>query len=128
MDIGNDNDKFVERAIVFAQKVQEAAPFVSDMLISFVDGMKGRFALGTLVVKIEEAFGPELAPVRDLLRRIDANSALTRAALVRKIIDEYQLTEETAYKIATNDVTSSYISRTIKDSIEKATRHSPGSI
>ena len=90
MDIGNDNDndKFVERAIAFAQQVQQAAPFISDMLISFVDGMKGKFALGTLTTKLEDVFGPELTPVRDLLRRIDDNSALARAALIRKIIDE----------------------------------------
>lgn len=128
MDIGNDNDKFVERAIAFAQQVQQAAPFVSDMLISFVDGMKGKFALGTLTAKLEEVFGPELAPVRDLLRRIDDNSALARAALVRKIVDEYRLSEEIAYKIATNDTTSAIIEKTIRSGVEKATRHNPGSI
>ena len=100
-DIGNDPPPNpVENVIALAQQIQQATPFISDMLISFVDGMKGKLALGLLTQKVEETFGPELAPVIDLLRRVNDDYALAKASLVRKIMDTYQLSEGTALEIA----------------------------
>jgi hypothetical protein len=97
--MSDTNNIDIEKFLALAQQVQAAAPFVSDMIYSYLDGMKGKIDMAKLTTKLKEVVGPELSPLRDLFREIEENAAMARGKLVQKLVTDCKLSESTALAI-----------------------------